>query len=229
MNNEKALRELIKKIADYQKPKPVEYTYNFEKLTLDHEGDLTDDDYKKIVVEQFLKKNYTTTDWSKLANAYSKSATVLSGNNANTYNLTPAAGTSGLNIYTGDKQAGGVTSVGIDSSGDLVVRGWKAGSTDSHAEELIRIKKADLFTPKPKDQTSTPSADDLKKFKEQAKELINRNPKLTDKQKEDYKKQIENATTKEQIQNILKQANDQAGKNNVKPEDIKKKEKEEKE
>ncbi|MFP1699170.1 GA module [Gardnerella vaginalis] len=229
MNNEKALRELIKKIADYQKPKPVEYTYNFEKLTLDHEGDLTDDDYKKIVVEQFLKKNYTTTDWSKLANAYSKSVTVLSGNNANTYNLTPAAGTSGLNIYTGDKQAGGVTSVGIDSSGDLVVRGWKAGSTDSHAEELIRIKKADLFTPKPKDQTSTPSADDLKKFKEQAKELINRNPKLTDKQKEDYKKQIENATTKEQIQNILKQANDQAGKNNVKPEDIKKKEKEEKE
>ena len=230
MNNEKALRELIKKIADYQKPKPVEYTYNFEKLTLDHEGDLTDDDYKKIVVEQFLKKNYTTTDWSKLANAYSKSATVLSGNNANTYNLTPAtSGTSGLNIYNGDKQAGGVTSVGIDSSGDLVVRGWKAGSTDSHAEELIRIKKADLFTPKPKDQNPTPSADDLKKFKEQAKELINRNPKLTDKQKEEYKKQIENANTKEQIQNILKQANDQAGKNNVKPDDIKKKEKEEKE
>lgn len=230
MNNEKALRELIKKIADYQKPKPVEYTYNFEKLTLDHEGDLTDDDYKKIVVEQFLKKNYTTTDWSKLANAYSKSTTVLSGNNANTYNLTPAtSGTSGLNIYTGDKQAGGVTSVGIDSSGDLVVRGWKAGSTDSHAEELIRIKKADLFTPKPKDQNPTPSADDLKKFKEQAKELINHNPKLTDKQKEEYKKQIENANTKEQIQNILKQANDQASKNNVKPDDIKKKEKEEKE
>ena len=230
MNDEKALRDLIKKIADYQKPKPVEYKYNFEKLTLDHEGDLTDDDYKKIVVEQFLKKNYTTTDWSKLANAYSKSATVLSGNNANTYNLTPAtSGTSGLNIYTGDKQAGGVTSVGIDSSGDLVVRGWKAGSTDSHAEELIRIKKADLFTPKPKDQNPTPSADDLKKFKEQAKELINRNPKLTDKQKEEYKKQIENANTKEQIQNILKQANDQAGKNNVKPDDIKKKEKEEKE
>lgn len=230
MNNEKALRELIKKIADYQKPKPVEYTYNFEKLTLDHEGDLTDDDYKKIVVEQFLKKNYTTTDWSKLANAYSKSATVLSGGNANTYGLTPAAGTSGLNIYTGDKQTGGVTSVIVDAqTGDLVVRGWKAGSTSNNAEELIRIKKADLFTPKPKDQTSTPSADDLKKFKEQAKEIINRNPKLTDKQKEDYKKQIENATTKEQIQNILKQANDQAGKNNVKPDDIKKKEKEEKE
>lgn len=230
MTDEKALRELIKKIADYQKPKPVEYKYNFEKLTLDHEGDLTDADYKKIVVEQFLKKNYTTNDWSKLANAYSKSATVLSGGNANTYNLTPAAGTSGLNIYTGDKQAGGVTSVIVDAqTGDLVVRGWKAGSTSNNAEELIRIKKADLFTPKPKDQTSTPSADDLKKFKEQAKELINRNPKLTDKQKEDYKKQIENATTKEQIQNILKQANDQAGKNNVKPEDIKKKEKEEKE
>lgn len=230
MNNEKALRELIKKIADYQKPKPVEYKYNFEKLTLDHEGDLTDADYKKIVVEQFLKKNYTTNDWSKLDNAYSKSATVLSGGNANTYGLTPAAGTSGLNIYTGDKQTGGVTSVIVDAqTGDLVVRGWKAGSTSNNAEELIRIKKADLFTPKPKDQTSTPSADDLKKFKEQAKEIINRNPKLTDKQKEDYKKQIENATTKEQIQNILKQANDQAGKNNVKPDDIKKKEKEEKE
>ncbi|RIY22438.1 GA module, partial [Gardnerella vaginalis] len=230
MTDEKALRELIKKIADYQKPKPVEYKYNFEKLTLDHEGDLTDADYKKIVVEQFLKKNYTTNDWSKLDNAYSKSATVLSGGNANTYGLTPAAGTSGLNIYTGDKQTGGVTSVIVDAqTGDLVVRGWKAGSTSNNAEELIRIKKADLFTPKPKDQTSTPSADDLKKFKEQAKEIINRNPKLTDKQKEEYKKQIENANTKEQIQNILKQANDQAGKNNVKPDDIKKKEKEEKE
>lgn len=234
MTDEKALRELIKKIADYQKPKPVEYKYNFEKLTLDHEGDLTDDDYKKIVVEQFLKKNYTTTDntnWTTLENAYAKNATVLSGNNANTYNLTPVtSGTSGLNIYTGDKQAGGVTSVIVDSNtGDLVVRGWKAGTTSTNAEELIRIKKADLFTPKSKDQNPTPSADDLKKFKEQAKEIINRNPKLTDKQKEDYKKQIENATTKEQIQNILKQANDQAGKNNVKPEDIKKKEKEEKE
>lgn len=231
MNDDKALRDLIKKIADYQKPKPVEYKYNFEKLTLDHEGDLTDADYKKIVVEQFLKKNYTATDWSKLENAYTKNATVLSGNDANTYSLTPvASGTSGLNIYTGNKQAGGVTSVVVDpKTGDLVVRGWKAGSTSNNAEELIRIKKADLFTPKPKDQTSTPSADDLKKFKEQAKEIINRNPKLTDKQKEDYKKQIENATTKEQIQNILKQANDQAGKNNVKPDDIKKKEKEEKE
>ncbi|MDK8338305.1 GA module [Gardnerella vaginalis] len=234
MNDDKALRDLIKKIADYQKPKPVEYKYNFEKLTLDHEGDLTDADYKKIVVDQFLKKNYTTTDntnWSTLENAYSNKTVVLSGNNANTYGLTPvASGTSGLNIYTGDKQAGGVTSVIVDSkTGDLVVRGWKAGTTSANAEELIRIKKADLFTPKPKDQTPTPSADDLKKFKEQAKEIINRNPKLTDKQKEDYKKQIENATTKEQIQNILKQANDQAGKNNVKPEDIKKKEKEEKE
>nr|WP_285068941.1 GA module [Gardnerella vaginalis]MDK7212313.1 GA module [Gardnerella vaginalis] len=234
MNDDKALRDLIKKIADYQKPKPVEYKYNFEKLTLDHEGDLTDADYKKIVVDQFLKKNYTTTDntnWSTLENAYSNKTVVLSGNNANTYGLTPvASGTSGLNIYTGDKQAGGVTSVIVDSkTGDLVVRGWKAGTTSANAEELIRIKKADLFTPKPKDQTPTPSADDLKKFKEQAKEIINRNPKLTDKQKEDYKKQIENATTKEQIQNILKQANDQAGNNNVKPEDIKKKEKEEKE
>lgn len=234
MNDEKALRELIKKIADYQKPKPVEYKYNFEKLTLTHEGDLTDADYKKIVVEQFLKKNYTTTDntnWSTLENAYSNKTVVLSGNNANTYSLTPVtSGTSGLNIYTGDKQAGGVTSVIVDSkTGDLVVRGWKAGTTSTNAEELIRIKKADLFTPKPKDQTPTPSAEDLKKFKEQAKEIINRNPKLTDKQKEEYKKQIENATTKEQIQNILKQANDQAGKNNVKPDDIKKKEKEEKE
>ena len=231
MNDDKALRDLIKKIADYQKPKPVEYKYNFEKLTLDHEGDLTDADYKKIVVEQFLKKNYTATDWSKLENAYTKNATVLSGNDANTYSLTPvASGTSGLNIYTGNKQAGGVTSVVVDpKTGDLVVRGWKAGTTSANAEELIRIKKADLFTPKPKDQTPTPSAEDLKKLKEQAKELIDRNPKLTEEQKTNYKNQIENATTKEQIQNILKQANDQAGKNNVKPDDIKKKEKEEKE
>lgn len=233
MNNEKDLRDLIKKIADYQKPKPVEYKYNFEKLTLDHEGDLTDADYKKIVVEQFLKKNYTTTDntnWSTLENAYSNKTVVLSGNNANTYSLTPvASGTSGLNIYTGNKQTGSVTSVGIDSNGNLVVRGWKAGSSSQHAEVLITIKKADLYTPKPKDQTPTPSAEDLKKFKEQAKEIIARNPKLTDDQKTNYKNQIDQADTKEKIQNILKEANKQAGQNNVKPEDIKKKENEEKE
>lgn len=236
MNDEKALRDLIKKIADYQKPKPVEYKYNFEKLTLDHEGDLTDDDYKKIVVEQFLKKNYTTTDntnWSKLEGAYNNKTIVLSGNNANTYNLTPvASGTSGLNIYTGDKQTGSVTSVIVDSkTGDLVVRGWKAGSTSTNAEELIRIKKANLFTPKPKEQNPTPSAEDLKQMKEDAKKIIDRNPKLTDEQKKQFKDKIDQAdtNTKEKIQNILKEANEQAGKNNVKSDDIKNKEKEEKE
>ena len=231
MTDENALRDLIKKIADYQKPKPVEYKYNFEKLTLDHDGEPNDDDYKKIVVDQFLKKNYTTNDWSKLENAYSKSATVLSVNNANTYGLTPAtSGTSGLNIYTGDRQAGGVTSVVVDSkTGDLVVRGWKAGTTSANAEELIRIKKADLFTPKHKDQNPAPSADNLKKFKEQAKEIINRNPKLTEEQKTQYKNEIDNADTKDKIQDILKKANEQAGKNNVDPNDIKKKENEEKE
>lgn len=233
MTDEKDLRELIKKISDYQKPKPVEYKYNFEKLTLDHEGEPNDADYKKIVVEQFLKKNYTTDNakWSTLEGAYSNKTVVLSGNNANTYSLTPVtSGTSGLNIYTGDKQAGGVTSVIVDSkTGDLVVRGWKAGTTSTNAKELICIKKADLFTPKPKDQTPTPSAEDLKKLKEQAKEIINRNPKLTDDQKTQYKNEIDQADTKDKIQDILKKANEQAGKNNVKPDDIKKKEKEEKE
>ena len=234
MTDENVLRDLIKKIADYQKPKPVEYKYNFEKLTLDHEGDLTDDDYKKIVVEQFLKKNYTTTDntnWSKLEGAYNNKTIVLSGNNANTYGLTPvASGTSGLNIYTGDKQTGSVTSVIVDSqTGDLVVRGWKAGSTSTNAEELIRIKKADLFTPKPKDQTPAPTPQQLQQMKDDAKKLIDRNPKLTDDQKTDYKNQIDNADTKEKIQEILKKANEQADQNNVNHDDIKKKEKEEKE
>ncbi|MFU0574252.1 GA module [Gardnerella vaginalis] len=231
MTDENTLRDLIKKIADYQKPKPVEYKYNFEKLTLDHDGEPNDDDYKKIVVDQFLKKNYTTNDWSKLENAYSKSATVLSVNNANTYGLTPAtSGTSGLNIYTGDRQAGGVTSVVVDSkTGDLVVRGWKAGTTSANAEELIRIKKADLFTPKSKEQNPTPSAEDLKKLKEQAKNVIERNPKLTEEQKKDYKNQIDKADTKEKIQNILKEANKKGNENNVNANDLKEKEKKEKE
>ena len=231
MNDEKALRDLIKKISDYQKPKPVEYKYNFEKLTLTHEGEPNDDDYKKIVVEQFLKKNYTTTDWSKLEKDYVKNATVLSGNNANTYGLTPvASGTSGLNIYTGDKQTGGVTSVVVDSNtGDLVVRGWKAGSSEQHAEVLITIKKADLYTPKSKEQNPTPSAEDLEKLRKQAKEIIDRNPKLTDKQKEEYKNKIDQADTKEKIQNILKEANKQGNDNNVNANDLKEKEKKEKE
>ena len=217
MTDENALRDFIKKISDYQKPKPVEYKYNFEKLKLDHDGDLTEADYKKIVVEQFLKKNYTTTDnakWSALENAYSNKTVVLSGNNANTYGLTPvASGTSGLNIYTGDKQTGSVTSVGIDSSGDLVVRGWKAGSTVNHAEELIRIKKADLYTPKDNNPKPTPSTDDLNELRKQAKELIDRNPNLTPEQKKDYKKQIDDANDQTAIQNILKAANDKGNEN----------------
>ncbi|MFW0902554.1 sugar-binding protein [Gardnerella sp. Marseille-QA0894] len=233
MNDEKALRDLIKKIADYQKPKPVEYKYNFEKLKLDHDGEPNDADYKKIVVEQFLKKNYTTdnTNWSKLEGAYNNKTIVLSGNNANTYSLTPvASGTSGLNIYTGDKQTGSVTSVIVDSqTGDLVVRGWKAGSTSTNAEELIRIKKADLYTPKSKEQNPTPSAEDLEKLRKQAKEIIDRNPKLTDKQKEEYKNKIDQADTKEKIQNILKEANKQGNDNNVNANDLKEKEKKEKE
>ncbi len=233
MTDEKALRDLIKKISDYQKPKPVEYKYNFEKLTLTHDGEPNDDDYKKIVVEQFLKKNYTTTDntnWSKLEGAYNNKTIVLSGNKANTYGLTPvASGTSGLNIYTGDKQTGSVTSVIVDSkTGDLVVRGWKAGSSSTNAEELIRIKKADLFTPKPKEQTPAPTTQQLQQMKDDAKKIIDRNPKLTEEQKKSFKQQIEKAKTKDEIQNILKKANEQAGKSNVKPEDIKKKEKEEK-
>ncbi|WP_421778438.1 GA module [Gardnerella sp. KA00747] len=219
MTDEKALRELIKKIADYQKPKPVEYKYNFEKLTLDHDGDLTDADYKKIVVEQFLKKNYTTTDWSNLENAYSKSATVLSGSNANTYGLTPvASGTSGLNIYTGDRQAGGVTSVVVDSNtGDLVVRGWKAGTTSANAEELIRIKKADLFTPKSKDQNPALTPEQLQQMKDDAKKIIDKNPYLTPDQKKKFKSDIDNATDQPGIQKILNDAKNQGNTNKTDP------------
>ncbi|WP_427896789.1 sugar-binding protein [Gardnerella sp. 2492] len=219
MNDEQKLRDLIKKIADYQKPKPVEYKYNFEKLTLTHEGEPNDDDYKKIVVDQFLKKNYTTNDWSKLENAYSKSATVLSVNNANTYGLTPAtSGTSGLNIYTGDRQAGGVTSVVVDSNtGDLVVRGWKAGTTSTNAEELIRIKKADLYTPKSKEQNPALTPEQLQQMKEDAKKIIDRNPNLTPEQKKKFKGDIDNANDQKGIQDVLDQANTQANKNKTDP------------
>ena len=216
MTDEKALRDLIKKISDYQKPKPVEYKYNFEKLTLDHDGEPNDADYKKIVVEQFLKKNYTTDNakWSTLENAYSKNATVLSGGNANTYGLTPAAGTSGLNIYTGNKQTGSVTSVIVDSNtGDLVVRGWKAGSKGTNAEELIRIKKADLYTPKSKEQNPDLTPDQLQQMKKDAEKIIDKNPYLTPDQKKAYKKQIEDAKDQPSIQKILNQAKEQGEKN----------------
>ncbi|WP_255263867.1 sugar-binding protein [Gardnerella greenwoodii] len=210
MNDEKALRDLIKKIADYQKPKPVEYKYNFEKLKLDHDGEPNDADYKKIVVDQFLKKNYTTTDWSKLEKDYSNKTVVLSGNNANTYSLTPvASGTSGLNIYTGNKQTGSVTSVGIDSNGNLVVRGWKADSSSQHAEVLITINKADLYTPKSKEQNPTPSSDELNELRKQAKEIIDRNPNLTPEQKKKFKGDIDKAKDKPAILKILNEAKNQ--------------------
>ena len=62
MTDEKALRDLIKKISDYQKPKPVERKYNpIPEIEVADPENLSEADFKKAA-EAFLKANYDGTD-----------------------------------------------------------------------------------------------------------------------------------------------------------------------
>ena len=216
---EKDLRDLIRKLTDAKK---ADYKYNTDPYEADKGPSDTDfsvtDDMFKGAVKKFLHANYDDSKASAKIDNLSF--------NGNTATLTgkgwaPKEGTSGLELKS-DSTTYGITTVTMGSDGKSV--DFKNGDT-----VLFNVPADKLYKKKDATPTPNPSAEDLKKFKEQAKEIIERNPKLTDQQKEDYKKQIDGADTKEKIQNILKEANKQAGNNNVKPEDIKKKENEEKE
>ena len=216
--NEKQLRDLIAKLTNATK---AEYKYNTNPYGVDNPtASPTDDDFQ-AAVKQFLKANYDDSKATE-ANKIDK-LTFFAPNTATLTGKgwTPKAGTSCLELKS-DSATYGITTVSMNND-DSASADFKNGDT-----VLFTVSKDKLYKKKAESKPA-PSAEDLKKLKKQAKELIDRNPKLTEEQKEDFKNQIDNADTKEKIQDILKKANEQAGNNNVKPGDIKKKENEEKE
>ena len=216
--NEKQLRELIRKLTDATKSV---YKYNTNPYGVDNPtASPTDDDFQ-AAVKQFLKANY---DDSKATEANKIDKLIFNVPNTATLTgkgWTPKAGTSCLELKS-DSATYGITTVSMNND-DSASADFKNGDT-----VLFTVSKDKLYKKKAESKPA-PSTDELEKLKKQAKEIIDRNPKLTEEQKKSFKQQIDNAKNKEEIQNILKKANEQAGNNNVKPGDIKKKEKEEKE
>ena len=218
--NEKQLRDLIRKLTDATK---AEYVYTASPIEVDKDPNDADfaatDDQVQAAVKAFLKANYTDTGAATTIDNYA----ITGGNSGNFNNITwtPKSGTKNLELKSASNPAG-IDSFSMNFDDNKSID-FKNGDT-----VLFNVPANKLYKKKAESKPA-PSAEDLEKLKKQAKELIDRNPKLTEEQKTNYKNQIENANTKEKIQDILKKANEQAGNNNVKPGDIKKKENEEKE
>ncbi|MFU0573369.1 sugar-binding protein [Gardnerella greenwoodii] len=212
--NEKALRELIHKLIEATK---AEYKYNTDLYEVDAEPTAAKPDVDfQNAVKKFLHVNYDDSSASdKIDNlTFDANSATLTGKG-----WTPKAGTSCLELKS-DSATYGITTVSMGNDG--------AGADFKNGDKVLFTVPADKLYKKKAESKPAPS-EDLEKLRKQAKEIIDRNPKLTEEQKEDFKNQIDKADTKDKIQNILKKANEQAGNNNVKPGDIKKKEKEEKE
>ncbi|WP_421782097.1 GA module [Gardnerella sp. DNF01199S] len=214
--NEQQLRNLIRKLTDAKK---TEYKYNTNPVEIDNDPTSTtynasDGDVQKAV-KAFLKANYTDNGAATTIDNYA-----ITGNSGNFNNITwnPKDGTKNLEMKS-DIMPGGIDSFSMNDDGKSV--DFKCGN-----DTLFTVPANKLF--KKKVETPKPDKKQLEEMKKQAKEIIDRNPKLTDDQKTQYKNKIENATTKEQIQNILKEANKQAVNNNVTSEQLKQKEKTEK-
>ncbi|XQS72439.1 GA module-containing protein [Gardnerella sp. KA00288] len=199
----KSTSDLYKFIKNLINAKHIERKYNpIPEIEVADKNKITDDDFKKAI-KAFLDANYT--------GAGEVSNTTYSMTSA----LKPKPGTADMEPYDANNNPVGITTISKGTGSTLTV------TCNDNTTFTVNV----TF----KNKQDTPAGNDLDKLKKQAKELINRNPKLTDKQKEDFKNQIDKADTKDKIQEILKKANEQAGNNNVTPDQLKEKEKKEKE
>ena len=198
--NKTALRNLIKQL--YEATKVTRKYNNPADVEVENASNPTDEDFKKAI-KAFLDANYTGV--GEVSNT--------------TYSMTsalkPKSSTADMEPYDATKNPVGITTISKGNGNKLTVA-CKDGT--SFTVDITFKKKQD-----------TPAGNELENLRKQAKEIIDRNPKLTDQQKEDYKNQIDKADTKEKIQEILKKANEQAGQNNVTSQQLKEKEKKEKE
>ena len=216
--NEKQLRELIRKLTDATKSV---YKYNTNPYGVDNPtASPTDDDFQ-AAVKQFLKANY---DDSKATEDNKIDKLIFNVPNTATLTgkgWTPKAGTSCLELKS-DSATYGITTVSMNND-DSASADFKNGDT-----VLFTVSKDKLYKKKAESKPA-PSAEDLEKLRKQAKELIDRNPKLTEEQKNSYKTRIDQAKDKQTILDILKEANTQGNNNHVNANDLKEKEKKEKE
>ena len=201
MNDEKALRELIRKLTDAKK---AEYKYNTNPYEVsDPTAQPTDADFQ-AAVKQFLKANYEDSSATEKIDSltFDANSATLTGKG-----WTQKAGTSCLELNS-DTVTYGITTVSINGDGKSV--DFKNGDT-----VLFTVSATDLYKKKPvaPEPAPAPSDEDLKQMKEDAKKIIDRNPNLTPEQKTEYKKQIDDANDQTAIQNILKAANDKGKEN----------------
>ena len=199
---EKDLRDLIRKLTDAKK---AERKYNpIPEIEVTDPENLSEADFKKAA-EAFLKANYDGTD--SLAGDKAPYTVPTS--------LTPKTDTVKMELSS-TSNANGIAKVTYKNS-DFTTLVFQDSANNDLFSVKVTYKKAG--TPAP-----TPDAGQLQQMKDDAKKIIDRNPKLTEEQKTQYKNEIDNAKGADDIQNILKKANEQAGKNNVTPEQLKEKE-----
>ena len=188
--SEKELRDLIRKLTDAKK---AERKYNpIPEIEVTDPENLSEDDFKKAA-EAFLKANYDGT--GSLAEDKAPYTVPTS--------LTPKTDTALMELAS-DTNATGISSITYANS-DFKTLIFK----DKNKNQLFTVS----VTYKKKAETPAPTPEALAQMKEDAKKQIDRNPNLTKEQKEEYKKQIEEATTPDKIKEILNNAAQQ-GKDN---------------
>ena len=188
--SEKELRDLIRKLTDAKK---AERKYNpIPEIEVTDPENLSEDDFKKAV-EAFLKANYDGTDSLAVDKVPYTVPTSLKPK-TDTVLMEPAS----------DTNATGISSIKYTNS-DYT----KLVFSDKNNNQLFTVS----VKYKKKAETPAPSPDALAQMKKDAEQQIDRNPNLTKEQKEEYKKQIEEATTPDKIKEILNNAAQQ-GKDN---------------
>ena len=188
--SEKELRDLIRKLTDAKK---AERKYNpIPEIEVTDPENLSEDDFKKAV-EAFLKANYDGTDSLAVDKVPYTVPT----------SLKPKTDTVLMELAS-DTNATGISSIKYTNS-DYT----KLVFSDKNNKQLFTVS----VKYKKKAETPAPTPDALAQMKEDAEQQIDRNPNLTKEQKEEYKKQIEEATTPDKIKEILNNAAQQ-GKDN---------------
>lgn len=203
MNDAKKLRDLIRKLTDAKK---AEYTYYTSPIEIDADpnasGFMATDDQVQAAVKAFLKANYTDTGAATTIDKYA-----ITGNSGTFDNITwtPKAGTKNLEMKSATMPSG------IDSF-TLNYDDGKSINFMHDGKVLFNVPANKLYKKKPA-PAPAPSGDEFNQMKKDAKQAIERNPNLTDDQKKQYEKDIDNAQTPADIKKILDKAAQQ-GKDN---------------
>lgn len=204
---EKDLRDLIRKLTDAKK---ADYKYKTDLYEVSNTDSITDNDFQ-AAVKKFLKANYddsSANDDNKIDKlSFTSNSATLTGKG-----WTPKAGTSDLELNS-DSITYGITTVSMGQNGKSA--DFKNGETVLFNVPADKLFKKKVTTPTP---TPSPDANQLNEMKKQAKELIERNPNLTDEQKKQYEKQVEDATDESGVKQALSDANNK-GKENAKSTD----------